>query len=138
MVDTDFASAFKSAVDDAQATRTPEQWDQDWEALRAEAEGIIDDAVQAMRQVMGRDEAVAIEPWFTTNEGTGRKIVLRASNGYEVNAFTVGVPLQGYPVTLRVADDVLKAHDATDLRGKLLIAMRHPAVASLASYVKAM
>lgn len=78
-------------------------------ADREEIEAALKDMCTALSSVMGRENAVVVQPWFTTNEGDGRKVVFRGADGYELSVLTLSIPFAGYPVTIHIGDETLTA-----------------------------
>lgn len=102
---------------------------------RAEVEQIIKTVVEDMAQVLGSPQAVDVQPWFTTNEGEGRKIILRMKDGYEIRVLALSIPFSGYPVTIRLDDQNIQA-GRSDFKHELQNALRAKGILGLAKEVR--
>ena len=104
-------------------------------ADREEIEAALKDMCTALSSVMGRENAVVVQPWFTTNEGDGRKVVFRGSDGYELSVFTLSIPFAGYPVTIHIGDETIVAHKG-ELEADLERAAMRPVVIAAARSIQ--
>lgn len=105
------------------------------EQEREEVKRIIEAAVEEVGKVFEDRGSAAVEPWLSTNEGEGLRIIFRKADGYDIKAFTVSIPVDAYPVTIRVRDREHSAANADELREKLKEVLKDPDVAAAAQYV---
>ncbi len=130
MAEREFEDAVRAGV-----TEAGDDAVQQMERARQEIDDIIEEAREAIDAVLGEAGSAAIEPALSTDRWTGQQIVLRKPDGYDVKAFTVRVPVSGYPVTICVRDEEYTAGDAQEFRDKLKEVLSHPDVGAAAQYV---
>jgi len=107
-------------------------------ARHREIRAVLEELCDALRDYLGRGDAASVGPWLSTNDGEGKKVAVRATDGYELTLIRLSVPLGGYPVTVRLGDRDMMAADGAELRAALATVLRDPNVAALVEQVKAM
>ena len=128
---------FTNALEEGRRINAPSVWSRQVEQAHQQINEVLEEVRAAVEHDLGNAGSARIEPWLRTNEGDGRRLIVIDSDESVFQLFSVGVPIDGYPVTLRMRGEVFQAGSLDELEKVLAKLLREPDVTAIMKHVTA-